>query len=79
MGGGNPRTIDDLPTSPNNQFRDYFIRNRIEKLVPLNWDCAPQTLKIYKILRGHASYTQLAMYTQIIKPGQNSYLINKFD
>ena len=42
---GGPRKVDDLPTSPNNQFRDYFIRNRIEKLVTLNWNFAPQTLK----------------------------------
>ena len=27
------------------QFRDYFIRNRLEKLVPLNWNFAPQNLK----------------------------------
>ena len=40
---GGPRKVDDRPTSPNNQFRDYFIRNRIEKLVPLNWNFAPQT------------------------------------
>ena len=39
--GGDPRKVDDLPTSPNNQFRDYFIRNRIEKLVPLNGNLAP--------------------------------------
>ena len=36
MGGG-PRKVDDLPTSPINQFRDYFIRNRIEQLVPVNY------------------------------------------
>ena len=43
--GGGPRKADNLPTAPNNQFRDYFIRNRIEKLVSLNWNFAPQTLK----------------------------------
>ena len=32
-----PRKVDDLLTSPINQFRDYFIRNSIEKLVPLNY------------------------------------------
>ena len=37
--------INDLLTSPKNQFRDYFIRNRIEKLVPQHWNFAPQTLK----------------------------------
>ena len=46
--GGGPRKVDDLPTSPNNQFQDYFIRNRIEKLVPLNWNFAPHTLKTEK-------------------------------
>ena len=44
MGRG-PRKVDDLPTSPYNQFLDHFIRNRIEKLVPLNWNFAPQALK----------------------------------
>ena len=34
--GSNKKSID-LPTSPINQFRDYFIRNRIEKLVPVNY------------------------------------------
>ena len=37
LGGWGPRKVDDLPTSPINQFRDYFIRNRIEKLVPVNY------------------------------------------
>ena len=37
FGGGGPRKVNDLLTSPINQFRDYFIRNRIEKLVPLNY------------------------------------------
>ena len=37
--------VNVLLTSPSNQFRDYFIWNRIEKLVPLNWNFAPQTLK----------------------------------
>ena len=44
---GGPRKVNDLLTSPSNQFRDYFIWNRIEKLVPLNWNFAPQTLKKY--------------------------------
>ena len=35
--GGGPRKVDDLPTSPINQFRDYFIQNRIEKLVSVNY------------------------------------------
>ena len=35
--GWGPRKVDDLPTSPINQFQDYFIRNRIEKLVPVNY------------------------------------------
>ena len=37
FGGWGPIKVDDLPTSPINQFRDYFIRNRIEKLVPVNY------------------------------------------
>ena len=37
--------INDLLTSPSNQFRDYSIWNRIEKLVPQHWNFAPQTLK----------------------------------
>ena len=32
-------------TSPRNQFRDYFIWNRIEKLMPQLWNFPPQTLK----------------------------------
>ena len=43
--GRSPRTVNDLLTSPSNQFWDYFIWNRIEKLVPLNWNFAPQILK----------------------------------
>ena len=34
-----------LLTSPSNQFRDYSIWNRIEKLVPQHCNFAPQTLK----------------------------------
>ena len=30
------------------KFRDYFIRNRLEKLVPLNWNFAPHNLKNQK-------------------------------
>ena len=32
---GGPRKVDDLGTSPNNQFWDHFTRNRIEWLVEL--------------------------------------------
>ena len=35
----------NLRTSPKNQFRDYHAWNRIEKLMPLNWNFAPRTLK----------------------------------
>ena len=45
---GVQQKINDLLTSPSNQFQDYFIWNRIEKLVPLNWNFAPQTLKTLK-------------------------------
>ena len=45
---GGPRKVNDLLTSPSNQFRDHFIWNRIEKLVPLNWNFAPQTLFFLK-------------------------------
>ena len=34
--GGGPRKVNDLLTSPINQFR-LFYSNRIEKLVPLNY------------------------------------------
>ena len=37
------RKVNGLGTSPRNQFRDYFIWSRIKKLVPLNWNFAPQT------------------------------------
>ena len=36
--------VNDLLTSPNNQFRDYHTWNRIEKLMPQHWNFAPQTL-----------------------------------
>ena len=39
-----------LLTSPSNQFRDYFIWNRIEKLMPQHWNFPPQTLKTLKQL-----------------------------
>ena len=42
------KKVNDLLTSPKNQFRDYFIRNRIEKLMPQLWNFPPQTLKISK-------------------------------
>jgi len=45
---GGPRKVNDLLTSPSNQFRDYSIWNRIEKLVPQHWNFAPQTLKTFK-------------------------------
>ena len=32
-----------LHTSPRNQSRDYFIWNRIEKLMPQLWNFSPQT------------------------------------
>jgi len=37
--------VNVLLTSPSNQFRDYHTWNRIEKLMPLNWNFAPPTLK----------------------------------
>ena len=43
-------TINVLGTSPSNQFRDYFIWNRIEKLMPQHWNCSPQILKTLKQL-----------------------------
>ena len=41
--GWGPIKVDDLLTSPINQFRDYFIRNRLEKLVPVNNITSPGT------------------------------------
>ena len=41
--GRGPIKVDDLLTSPINQFRDYFIRNRLEKLVPVNNITSPGT------------------------------------
>ena len=35
----------NLRTSPKNQFQDYHAWNRIEKLMPLNWNFSPQTFK----------------------------------
>ena len=43
--GLGPKKINGLAICSKNQFRDYFIRNRLGKLVPLNWDFAPQNLK----------------------------------
>ena len=40
-----PKQVNGLAICSKNQFRDYFIRNRLEKLVPLNWNFAPQNLK----------------------------------
>ena len=37
--------VNVLLTSPSNQFRDYSIWNRIEKVMPQLWNFAPQTLK----------------------------------
>ena len=42
---GGPRKVNDLLTSLSNQFRDYSIWNRIEKIVPQHWNFAPLTLK----------------------------------
>ena len=39
-----PKKNNVLLTSPSNQFRDYFIWNRIEKLMLQHWNCSPQTL-----------------------------------
>ena len=46
--GSEPKKVNVLGTSPNNQFRDYFIWNRIKKLMPQLWNCPPQTLKTLK-------------------------------
>ena len=35
----------NLPTSPENQIRDYHAWNRIEKLMPQHWNFSPQTFK----------------------------------
>ena len=43
--GLGPKKVNGLAICSKNQFRDYFIRNRLEKLVPLNWNFAPQNLK----------------------------------
>ena len=45
---GGPKKVDDLLTCPINQFRDYFIRNRIEKLVPLNYKIIKNSKKSLK-------------------------------
>ena len=42
---GGQQKVKDLLTSPSNQFRDYSIWNRLEKLVPQHWNFAPRTLK----------------------------------
>ena len=39
------KKVNGLGTSPKNQIRDYFIWNRIEKLMPQLWNFSPQTLK----------------------------------
>ena len=44
IGLGSNRIIV-LLTSPSNQFQDYFIWNRIEKLMPQLWNFSPQTFK----------------------------------
>ena len=46
--GGGPKKVNDLLTSPSNQFRDYFIRNRLEKLVPLNYEIIQNSQKSLK-------------------------------
>ena len=43
--GFGPKQVNGLAICSKNQLRDYFIRNRLEKLVPLNWNFAPQNLK----------------------------------
>ena len=43
--GSESKKVNDLLTSPSNQFRDYHTWNRIEKLMPQHWNFAPQTLK----------------------------------
>ena len=50
FGGWGPIKVDDLVTSPNNQFRDYFIRNRLEKLVPVINITSPRTSKTGKTI-----------------------------
>ena len=49
--GWGPRKVNDLLTSPINQFRDYFIRNRLEKLVPANYRFPTDNKKNIKINR----------------------------
>ena len=44
------KKVNVLGTSPRNQFRDYFIWNRIEKLMPQLWKFSPQILKTLKQL-----------------------------
>ena len=46
--GFGPNKVNGLAICSKNQFRDYFIRNRLEKLVPLNWNFAPQNFKTPK-------------------------------
>ena len=46
--GPESKKINVLGTSPRNQFRDYSIWNRIEKLMPQHWNFSPQTLKTSK-------------------------------
>ena len=45
---GVQQKVNVLLTSPSNQFRDYFIWNRMEKLMPQLWNFSPQTLKTFK-------------------------------
>ena len=33
-GGGGPKKVEYLPTSPNNQFQDHSHQNRLEKCMP---------------------------------------------
>ena len=42
------KKVNVLLTSPSNQFRDYFIWNRIEKLMPQLWNFPPHTLTTLK-------------------------------
>jgi len=33
-GGGGPKKVEYLPTSPNNQFQDHYHQDRLEKCMP---------------------------------------------
>ena len=46
--GRDQHKVNGLGTSPKNQFRDQFIWNRIEKLMPQHWNFSPQTKKTFE-------------------------------